>query len=138
MQEYIHEWDRLSVLCDINDPEELRVSRFIAGLKENIRQQLMITPDLTVHSAGLQAIELERLANRFTYAPKQTNRAYTPRNPNTTAAPKRDLQNSGQRASTVRGELPANLKDVVCFKCNGRGHYKRDFPNARAFTEGME
>ena len=43
LQEYIHEWDRLSVLCDINDPEELRVGRFIAGLRENIRQKLMIT-----------------------------------------------------------------------------------------------
>jgi hypothetical protein len=26
------------------------------------------------------------------------------------------------------------LKDIVCFKCHGRGHYKSSCPNARAFT----
>ena len=110
------------------------MSKFIAGLRENIRHQLMITPDLTVHSAGLQAIELERFANRFTYTPKQSSRTYAPRNPSTTPAPKKDHQHNGQRTSTVRGDPPTNPKDVVCFKCNGRGHYKRDCPNARAFT----
>ena len=97
VQEYIHEWDRLSVLYDINDLEELRVSKFIAGLRENIIHQLMITLDLTVHSVGLQAIELERFANRFTYTPKQTSGTYAPRNPSTTIAPKKDTQNIGKK-----------------------------------------
>ena len=79
-------------------------------------------------------MELEKIASRFTYTPRQPSRAYTHRNPNTIVTPKKDTQNSGQRINTARGEPPARPKDVVCFKCNGRGHYKRDCPNARAFT----
>ena len=27
-----------------------------------------------------------------------------------------------------------SMKDVVCFKCHGHGHYRNECPNARAFT----
>ena len=37
VQEYMNEWERLYVLCDIHDPEDMRVSRFVAGLREDIR-----------------------------------------------------------------------------------------------------
>ena len=52
VKEYIQEWERLTVLCDVNDDEELRVGKFIAGLREDIRGQLIYTPNLTVHIAG--------------------------------------------------------------------------------------
>ena len=27
------------------------------------------------------------------------------------------------------------MKDVVCFKCHGHGHYKNECPNASAFAQ---
>ncbi|XP_057543336.1 uncharacterized protein LOC130821562 [Amaranthus tricolor] len=134
VDEYRNEWERLYVLCDPHETEEMRVGRFIAGLREEIRDRLMTTPDLTVHIASLQAVEIERQINRATHSQTRGTRTYTPRNASTIPAPKRDTQNSGLKASTTRGDPPTNPKDVVCFKCNGRGHYKRDCPNARAFT----
>ena len=134
MQEYINEWERLYVLCDLHDPEELRVGRFLEGLREDIKNQLMITPDLTVHSAGLHAIEVEKYANRIATSHNRTTRTCTPKSTSNMVVPRKDAQNREPRTNTERVEPHTNPKDVVCFKCNGRGHYKRDCPNARAFT----
>ncbi|XP_057520819.1 uncharacterized protein LOC130801075 [Amaranthus tricolor] len=132
VKEYIQEWERLVVLCDANDDEELSVGKFIAWLREDIRGQLIYTLNLTVHAAGNLAIENERYAGRVATSYSRTNKTFTPRNPSITAAPKKDTQVSTQKTSTVRVVTPS--KDIVCFKCNGRGHYKKDCPNARAFT----
>ncbi|XP_057543874.1 uncharacterized protein LOC130823266 [Amaranthus tricolor] len=134
VDEYRNEWERLYVLCDPHETEEMRVGRFIAGLREEIRDRLMTTSDLTVHIASLQAVEIERQINRAAHSQTRGTRTYTPRNTSTIPAPKRDTSRSGIKVNTTRGDPTTNPKDVVCFKCNGRGHYKRDCPNARAFT----
>ena len=129
VMEYLTEWERLYVLCDPHESEEMRVGRFIAGLREEIKNQLMVTPDLTLHSASLRAVEFEKHVGRIAAAHTRNSRAYTPKATSNVTLPRRDA-----KTSTVRTEPPSNPKDVVCFKCNGRGHYKRDCPNARAFT----
>ncbi|XP_057526371.1 uncharacterized protein LOC130805605 [Amaranthus tricolor] len=134
VQEYVNEWERTYVLCDINEPEDMRVSRFIAGLREDIRDHLRITPDLTLNTASLHAIDVERFVNRLTATHNKTTRAYNPRNTSSFTTPRKEAQSTGPKNSTTKTEPPINPKDVICFKCNGRGHYKRDCPNARAFT----
>ena len=34
------------MLCEIDDTEDLKLVKFMAGLKENIREQLMTIPNL--------------------------------------------------------------------------------------------
>ena len=125
---------RLYVLCDPHETEKMRVGTFIAGLREEIWDRLMTTPDLTVHLASLHAIEIERQVNKSANSQVRNTRTYAPRNTSSLTAPRREIQSTGPRASTTRTETNTNLKDIECFKCNGRGHYKRDCPNARAFT----
>lgn len=60
MQEYIQECERLTVLCDVNEAEEMRLCNFIAGLREEIRRKLIFTLNLTIHSAGNVAIEVQK------------------------------------------------------------------------------
>ncbi|XP_057538377.1 uncharacterized protein LOC130815879 [Amaranthus tricolor] len=134
VQEFMNEWERLYVLCDIHDPEDMRVSRFVAGLREEIRDNMMITPDLTLHAASLHAIEVEKYLKRLAAAHTKTTRTYNPKNTGSFTTPRKEVQNTGPKSNTARTEPPTNSKDVICFKCNGRGHYKRDCPNARAFT----
>ena len=135
VQEYIQEWERLTVLCDVNDSEELRVGKFIARLREDIRGKLMFTANLIVHATGNLAIEIERYASRkkqqSNTSYSRTTRTFTPSNSNTTVAP-RNTPSNVQKTNILRADAPP--KDIVCFKCNGRGHYKKDCPNARAFT----
>lgn len=38
--EYIQEWEKLSVLCEVTEIDEMRVGKFIVGLKDEIRRKL--------------------------------------------------------------------------------------------------
>ena len=44
------------------------------------------------------------------------------------------LSHQIERQPTTK-DREVNPKDIMCFKCHGHGHYKRNCPNARAFTQ---
>ena len=46
VSEYIQERERLVVLCDINEPEEMKIGRFLGGLREEIRIELEAVQNL--------------------------------------------------------------------------------------------
>ena len=56
--QYIQEWERLSVLCDIRDSEDMRVGKFLGGLREDLRLKLATIPHLTVALASENALLL--------------------------------------------------------------------------------
>ena len=88
----MQEWERLAVKCDSQDDEELRVGKFISGLREEIRTGLIYTPDLTLHLAINIALETERNLNRKrrmgnpTY--NRTTRDFTPGRTNNNMLPR--------------------------------------------------
>lgn len=75
----------------MNEAEEMRIGKFIGRLRGEIRRKLIFTPNLTTHSAGNLAIEIERNASKkkihsnTTYA--RTTRTYSPKNTSTPTAP---------------------------------------------------
>ena len=46
--DYIQEWEKLSVFCDVNEPEEMKVGKFIGGLREDLRKKLEVMQHLTL------------------------------------------------------------------------------------------
>lgn len=139
MHEYIQEWERLTVLCDVDVTDEMSVGKFIAGFREDIRRRLTLIPDLTIHSAGNRATEIEKniSSKKTTSNPNynRNNRPYNPRSTYTLPTPRKTTPSVPQKEDTYKPNAPPkDPKDIVCFKCNGRGHYKANCPNARAFT----
>lgn len=47
MSEYIQEWEKLSVLCEASETEEMRVGKVMGGLREDFRRKLELTQNLT-------------------------------------------------------------------------------------------
>ncbi|XP_057532797.1 uncharacterized protein LOC130810672 [Amaranthus tricolor] len=133
VEDYLNEWERLYHLCDLHEPEEIKVGKLIAGLREEFRERLMNTPDLTLQLATSIAMEIER-QHKAANPQMRNNRTYTPRNTSAVTMPRKELPPSGPKPTTPRTESNTKPQDIICFKCNGRGHYKRDCPNARAFT----
>ena len=56
--------ERLSVLCEVNETDEIRVSKFLVGLKEDIKKKLMLKPNLTLPMACNLALSLEKFASK--------------------------------------------------------------------------
>ncbi|CAO2837812.1 unnamed protein product [Amaranthus hypochondriacus] len=131
--QYIQEWEKLYVLCDVNDSEDMRVGKFLGGLREDLRMKLSLIPNLTVALAGEHALLLEQYAKKrtshiMTLFENRPSQPMNTRSGNTTAPirPNPSIETKG------KGVTP--IKDVVCFKCHGHGHFKVNCPNNRAFT----
>ncbi|XP_057536869.1 uncharacterized protein LOC130814721 [Amaranthus tricolor] len=94
----------------------------------------MIIPNLTLQLACNIALNIEkeavkkRINNNSGYSktPKTLPLKLTT---SSLIPPRVDSQNSG-----VKNKANVPLKNVVCFKCHGHGHYRDACPNARAFT----
>lgn len=59
--EYIQERERLAVLCDINEPEEMKIGRFLGGLREELREKLEPIQKLTYDGACNSAVTYESM-----------------------------------------------------------------------------
>ena len=113
--QYIQEWERLSVLCDITDSEDIRVGKFLGGLREDLRLKLSIVPNLTVALAGEQALLLEQyFKNRTSQTVGQpmtrSNQPFHPRRENTTAPAKFDSgkETKGKSVTPIKVNCPNN------------------------------
>lgn len=130
--EYIQERERLAVLCDINEPEEMKIGRFLGGLRDELRERLEPMQNLTYDGACNSALIYEKHdRNRTSQGFRGSRMLVTRTMPNNNPRGSKPLNNKPQ----PRDKNTALTKDVVCFKCHGHGHYKNECPNVRAFTQ---
>ena len=133
----MQEWERFSLLCDVNEIEEMRIAKFLGGLREDITEKLMSTPNLPSAEMCSLAINYEKFAarkktNHPTLSYNRNPRTQPFKIPNRTPSTPRREGSDSQGKSKNKEDLP--LKEIVCFKYHGRGHYKSASSNARAFT----
>lgn len=62
MADYIQEGERLTVLCEIDEPEELKIGRFLGGLREDLREKVEVIQNLTYEGACNSALIFEKSA----------------------------------------------------------------------------
>lgn len=122
------------MLCDVSETDEMRVAKLLASLKDDIREKLITILNMTRQLACNLALNIEKEAtkkmvhNNVGY--NRTPRTLPLRNTTNTSVPnKRSNQDS-----VSKNNINVPLKDTVCFKCHGHGHYMDACPNPRAFT----
>ncbi|XP_056688899.1 uncharacterized protein [Spinacia oleracea] len=59
MEEYIKEFEKLSIVCDIEEMEEQKLGRFLGGLNEDVREKVEVYPYLTFDEACKVAIKID-------------------------------------------------------------------------------
>ena len=87
MSEYIQEWERLPIVCDTNETEEMKVGKFIGGLTEDLRRKLELTPNLTFSLACSNALTLEKYSKKKPSIGNTYNRPVRNYNPRNVTAP---------------------------------------------------
>ena len=70
--EYIQEGERLAVLCNIDEPEALKIGRFLGGLREDLREKVKVIQNLTYEGACNSALILEKSTRRRAIQHAQT------------------------------------------------------------------
>ena len=139
--DYIQEWEKLAVLCDINKPEDMKIGKFIGGLREDLREKLEVMQHVTFDTVCNSALTYEKYSKKkSTYT-----QPFKPTSPKISTVSSNvgnvdigtNIINKSTNTATPsrpRDRPTAPMKDIVCFKCHGHGHIKSECPNARAFT----
>lgn len=104
----------------------MRIARFLGELKEELKEKLEAKPNLTYEGLCNSAIVHEKYAKKRVCTPIFPRLVKPPvsTSAETTATPK---ISSPKPILKYKPNVP--MKDVICFKCHGHGHFKGECPN---------
>ncbi|XP_074315568.1 uncharacterized protein LOC141651769 [Silene latifolia] len=133
--EYIKEFEKMSIVCDLEDKEELRVARFIKGLTPAIATKVEIQNYDGFRDICRLALKFEKhdkARKPYAYSKGQSSgtSSYSrpaPSKPKET--PKEEPKDKGKGVAEPKGN---SLRR--CFKCKGYGHIANECPQKRALT----
>ncbi|XP_074303235.1 uncharacterized protein LOC141637674 [Silene latifolia] len=133
--EYIKEFERMMIVCDLEEKEELRVARFIKGLIPSLASKV----EVQIYN-GFD--DVCRLALKFEKQDK-TKKSYTYSKGASSGSSSYSKPTTSKQKEVVTEEVKDKGKGVVepkgnslrrCFKCQGYGHIANECPQKRALT----
>ncbi|XP_074278627.1 uncharacterized protein LOC141602223 [Silene latifolia] len=133
--EYIKEFERMMIVCDLEEKEELRVARFIRGLIPSLASKV----DVHIYN-GFD--DVCRLALKFEKQDK-TKKSYTYSKGASSGSSSYSKPTTSKQKEVVTEEVKDKGKGVVepkgsslrrCFKCQGYGDIANECPQKRALT----
>ncbi|XP_020673723.2 uncharacterized protein LOC110093239 [Dendrobium catenatum] len=139
VEEYVAEFEQISLKCDLAEPEEHTIARFLGGLQPAISNVVQLQPYWTFQDVVNLALKVEKQQNRFKKVPgKMPMPDSVPEKDSKlekyAAGPSRHVENRPphvpSRAAPPQTSLPARK----CFKCQGFGHIASGCPNRRVIT----
>ncbi|XP_057250700.1 uncharacterized protein LOC130591405 [Beta vulgaris subsp. vulgaris] len=144
VHEYTMEFEKLGLMCDIEEKEMHKTARYIKGLHRSIAKRVEVS---TYHSFT----DVTKLAQKFEEHDKEEKPkgTYTPRydpnakgkattsytrwneNPKPNNTPKEDTTMEKTKVVVPKDKFEELRK---CFKCQGRGHIASNCPTKKALT----
>ena len=150
VEEYTREFEKLMIKCDIHEPEEQTMVRYLGGLDPRIANVVELQAYTTFDEVCVLAHKVEqqrksRMNVRDSFKPYSSvsnrgqpfNKGSTtpqskpstpfPSNPQKNQAPQRPLPNPPR-------PTPYPINQRRCYKCQGLGHIASDCPSRKVVT----
>lgn len=138
VEDYIKEFERLSLACDCKDVEEQKISKFLVGLVPEICNKVELQPYFSFDEVCELAVKVERQIKTSKIKSFRPN--YAHKTEIVKQVEKSEMMDKGKGVvetskTEIHGRVPrTNRDEVKCFSCQGRGHYKSECPNRRVMT----
>ncbi|XP_074278613.1 uncharacterized protein LOC141602205 [Silene latifolia] len=133
--EYIKEFERMMIVCDLEEKEELRVARFIKGLIPSLASKVEVQIYNGFDDVCCLALKFEKQ--------DKTMKSYTYSKGASSGSSSYSKPTTSKQKEVVTEEVKDKGKGVVetkgsslrrCFKCQGYGHIANECPQKRALT----
>ncbi|KAG6512700.1 hypothetical protein ZIOFF_030829 [Zingiber officinale] len=137
VEQYTAEFEHLMLRCDIEEPEEQTIARYLGGLHSEISNIVQLQPYWTFNDVTKLAHKVERQqkvvktgGNHLHPKGGSSNRGSILPSKPTVPLPSA----SSKRPSGSEEAKPSKASSRQCFKCHGYGHIAADCPNQRIIT----
>ncbi|KAK0580214.1 hypothetical protein LWI29_038137 [Acer saccharum] len=140
VEEYTSEFDNQRMLCDLIEPNEQTIARYLGGLQIDICNIVQLQPYWTYNDVVKLSLKVEKQikegrggSSRFWIRENNTNRTLVSTtkadsSTNVGATPKTTREQEGAASSSNRSSL------IRCFKCQGLGHIVLEYPNRKIIS----
>ncbi|XP_074305943.1 uncharacterized protein LOC141641168 [Silene latifolia] len=135
--DYIKEFERLIMVCDLEEREEMQIARFIKGLSPSLAQRVEVQNFLDFNDVCKLALKFEKQdKGKKSVVARDGSKGVNPfyKSSATSSfnkeAKKEEPKDKGKGVAT-------DFKDMLarrCFKCQGYGHIANECPQKRALT----
>ncbi|XP_048501395.1 uncharacterized protein LOC104893826 [Beta vulgaris subsp. vulgaris] len=144
VHEYTMEFEKLGLICNIEEKEKHKTARYIKGLNRNIAKRVEVSSYHTFEDVTKLAMKFEEHDKeekpKGTYTPRydpnskgKATTSYTrwSENPKPSITPKEDTTMEKPKVAVPKEKFEELRK---CFKCQGRGHIASSCPTKKALT----
>ena len=145
VDEYTREFEKLLIKCDISEPEEQTIVRYLGGLDPKYSNVIELQQYTTFDEVCVLAHKVEQQRRRQPMTrefSKPPNRS-SPINKGSTTQPQRNpatntpypqRTQAPQRTFPPTRPNPTPMSARRCFKCQGLGHIASECPNRKVVT----
>ncbi|XP_074303710.1 uncharacterized protein LOC141638206 [Silene latifolia] len=136
VSDYINEFEKMSIVCDLEEKQELRTARFIRGLNTNLAQRVEIQHYDNFDDACRLALKFEKQdksKKSYTrdYAKNSSTYSKSAATTSSSKEPRHEDPKDKGKGTVVEAKETRLRR---CFKCQGYGHIANECPQRKALT----
>ncbi|XP_017984225.1 PREDICTED: uncharacterized protein LOC108663577 [Theobroma cacao] len=136
VEEYTMEFEQLHMKCDVHEPKEQTVARYLGGLNVEITDVVQLQPYWNLNDVIRLALKVEKQQLRKSSMSSSRQKDSTSNRGRQSSAtippPKVNSSKTLNHKETTSTRAPNVNKK--CFKCQGFGHITSDCPNRRIIS----